>query len=156
MKATECLNAEHGVFLTQLDYLEKMLNDKASIEAVRAVVLSIAAAVDKHRDFEEAFLYPAIQRYLGGNFPPVQIMEDEHRGIELCIKGVANGQNDTRELARNFIHILRQHIAKEINVLFPMAEQAIPAAELEQMACQCAERDAAHLPAQSGHGCCSH
>jgi len=29
MKVTECLNTEHGVFLTQLDVLERMLNDEA-------------------------------------------------------------------------------------------------------------------------------
>ena len=146
MKATECLNTEHGVFLTQLSYLEGLLNEGASGEVLRAVTLTIAASVEKHRAVEETLLYPAIVRAFGEGFPPIRVMEAEHAQIEECIQGITGRHVDTEGLVRTFIDTLRQHIAKEINVLFPMAEGAIPAPELEQMACQCV----AHFHALSG------
>ena len=36
--------------------------------------------------------------------------------------------------ARGYVALLRQHIAKEDNVLFPMAEQVIPASEHDEVA----------------------
>ena len=66
-------------------------------------------------------------------------MEAEHREIERCIKGVASGGEDTPALVRTFIEVLQQHIGKEINVLFPIAEQKISSQELEQMAGRCVE-----------------
>ncbi|MBI3329138.1 MAG: hemerythrin domain-containing protein [Nitrospinae bacterium] len=139
MKATECLNTEHGVFLRQLSMLEKLLEEDASREVLRAVTLTIATAVEWHRAVEEQFLYPAIVREYGQGFPPIQVMEAEHAQIEACIKGIAERHNDMQGLVREFIDTLRQHIGKEINVLFPLAEAKISAGELEQMACECVE-----------------
>jgi len=139
MKATECLNTEHGVFLTQLSVLETLLNQGASTEVLRAVTLTIAAAVEKHRDVEEKFLYPAILREYGAGFPPIQVMEAEHKQIEECIKGIEEHHKETQGMVRAFIDTLRQHIGKEINVLFPLAEEKISARELEQIACHCVD-----------------
>jgi hemerythrin-like domain-containing protein len=139
MKVTECLNTEHGVFLMQLGVLERMLNEKAPTGELRAVTLAIAETVEKHRDAEEKILYPAILSEFGEGFPPIRVMEAEHKEIERFIRGVASGDGSVPELARGFIDVLRQHIAKEINVLFPMAEQRIAPADLERMACQCVE-----------------
>lgn len=139
MKVTECLNTEHGVFLTQLGVLERMLKEKSPVEELRAVMLAVAEAVEKHRDAEEKILYPAILREFGEGFPPIQVMEAEHKEIERYIHGVASRNGNIPDFVRGFIDVLRQHIAKEINVLFPLAEQRISGTNLEQMACQCVE-----------------
>jgi len=83
MKATECLNTEHGVFLTQLSMLESLLKEGASREVLRAATLTIAASVEKHRAVEEKLLYPAIVRAFGEGFPPIRVMETEHARIQL-------------------------------------------------------------------------
>ncbi|MDZ7578777.1 MAG: hemerythrin domain-containing protein [Candidatus Nanopelagicales bacterium] len=140
MKVTECLNTEHGVFLRQLRVLERMLSEEAPSGELRAVTLTIAEAVEKHRDAEETILYPAILREFGEGFPPIQVMEAEHEEIGRFIRGVASGDGNVPEMVRGFIDILRQHIGKEINVLFPMAEQRVAGPDLEQMACQCVEQ----------------
>lgn len=139
MKVTECLNTEHGVFLTQLGVLERMLKEKAPTGELRAVTLAIAETVEKHRHAEEKILYPAILREFGEGFPPIQVMEAEHKEIDRFIRGVASGDGSIADLVRGFIDVLRQHIGKEINVLFPMAERKIAGADLERMACQCVE-----------------
>ncbi|MFQ5670139.1 MAG: hemerythrin domain-containing protein [Acidobacteriota bacterium] len=154
MKVTECLNTEHGVFLAQLRVLERMLDKKSSPKELRAAMSIIAEAVEKHREAEEKIFYPAIARECGAGLSPIHVMEAEHREIGRCIQGVASGDGNIPELARAFVDTLRQHIAKEINVLFPLAEEKIPTAELEQMACQCVEQyhQAAGVPSTSGGG----
>ncbi|HEY5566929.1 MAG TPA: hemerythrin domain-containing protein [Gammaproteobacteria bacterium] len=139
MKATEYLNTEHGVFLTQLDVLERMLNEKTPPGELRAVTLAIAEAVEKHRDAEETILYPAILKEFGEGFPPMRVMEAEHKEIQRLVGEVASGDGDMRELVGGFIDVLRQHIAKERAVLFPMAEQRIAETDLERMAHECVE-----------------
>lgn len=137
MKITDCLNAEHWVFLAQLERLEAMLQEGAPVEALRAATLTIGAAVERHRALEDDILYPAIRRQFGQQFPPILVMEAEHQQIERCLKGVASRAENVPALAQGFIGVLRQHIAKEMQVLFPMTEQAIPVSQLEAMACQC-------------------
>jgi len=43
--------------------------------------------------------------------------------------GDATARADIIHNARGYIELLRQHIAKEDNILFPMADQVIPPAE---------------------------
>ncbi|MDP4013692.1 MAG: hemerythrin domain-containing protein [Candidatus Nanopelagicales bacterium] len=154
MKVTECLNTEHGVFLAQLGVLERMLIEEAPSGELRAVTLTIAQAVEKHRDAEEKILYPAILREFGEGFPPIQVMEAEHEEIGRLIRGVASGDGNVPQMVRGFIDVLRQHIGKEIKVLFPMAEQRIAGADLERMACLCVEQyheSAGVNPCEHGH-----
>lgn len=139
MKVTECLNTEHGVFLTQLELLENMVKNGSSDDELRAVTLAIAKAVEKHRDAEEEIFYPMILKEFGSDFAPIQVMESEHKEIERFIKSIDAKDGNVSESVSGFISILREHIAKEIKVLFPMAEEKIPADKLEQMACQCVE-----------------
>lgn len=140
MKVTECLNAEHDVFLMQLSVLDQMLADGAAPGELRACALMLAAAVERHRDLEEEMLYPAILRAFGQDFPPMRVMEAEHKEIERCITSLRDRVGDTSAHARELIAVLGNHIHKEVQVLFPMAEGRIPSAELEHMAARCAKQ----------------
>ncbi|GIW41989.1 MAG: hypothetical protein KatS3mg076_2566 [Candidatus Binatia bacterium] len=138
MKVTECLDSEHRVFLLQLGVLERMLAENAADGELRAVVLALAEAVEKHREVEEGLLYPAIRRAFGETFPPVAVMEHEHRQIEQTIGALRSHSGSVPEAVRRLVEILRAHIQKETEVLFPMAEKKIPAEELEHLAHRCA------------------
>lgn len=157
MKATECLNIEHGVFLTQLEVLEGFLRDGAPDEVLRGILLTVAAAVEKHRDNEELNLYPALTEAFGGHCPPIPVMELEHNVIGRCIDGIAARRGNTRELVTAFLDTLRGHIAKEMEVLFPMAEQNLAPGMLEEMAAR-SVRPSPAPQAAGGGGCgsCGH
>lgn len=125
--------------MTQLKFLEELVQERAPAEVLRAVMRVIHRPIDQHRHVEEKFLYPAIRRAFGEDFAPLQVMEAEHEQIGCIMHDVIKDSGDAAGLARNFIEVLRQHIQKEIQVLFPMSETRIPPIELEQMACQCVE-----------------
>jgi len=137
MKITECLNTEHGVFLTQLLFLEQLVAEKAPDEVLRGVARTIARAVELHRHAEEKILYPAIVREFGEDFGPIKCMEFEHEEIGRYIFEIIKGSDDIPNSVRNFIALLRQHIAKEIQILFPLCEEKISKEELEQMTREC-------------------
>ena len=139
MKATECLNTEHGVFLLQLDTLKKMIDEKATLPELRAAVRVIGVAVEKHRDIEDRYLYPAIIRECGKEFPPIRVMAEEHEQITECIKKIESNSLKSYDPIKKFIAILEEHIQKEIKVLFPMAEETISQEELEEMVYCCLE-----------------
>ncbi|MCI0341328.1 MAG: hemerythrin domain-containing protein [Planctomycetales bacterium] len=149
MKITECLNVEHGVFLDQLATLDHLVQQGAKPEVLAAVSRAIAGPVERHRELEERLLYPEIRRAWGPEFPPLDVMEREHEEIQDALRAIDSGRFDASTVNR-FVDVLRQHIHKEVNVLFPMAEARIPAPRLEEMAnpCSCC----AHAGPEGGCG----
>jgi hemerythrin-like domain-containing protein len=133
MTITELLNVEHGVFLAQLAHLREQLRRMAPPGEIAAIVATLGRAVAVHRAVEEEFLYPEIERACGPGFPPLAVMNHEHREIESAIEQAARGALDTPDAYR-FADVLEDHIRKEIAVLFPTAEQAIPRGRLEELA----------------------
>jgi hemerythrin-like domain-containing protein len=129
---------EHRVIERVLDAVERMLD--ARIVDARFLDL----ALDFFRNFadgchhakEETALFPALERAgiprLGG---PVGVMLDEHvegrRLLGIIRENLAAAETDARaaervrEAARAYIELLRQHIQKEDNVLFAIADQAL-------------------------------
>lgn len=138
MKVTECLNTEHGVFLSQLRVLEKMLAGNTGAEELRAATLPIAETVERHRQAEETIFYPAILKACSEE-APIEEMEAEHTEVERCIQAILAREGDIAAHVRTFIDTLRQHIAREIQVLFPMADEKIHQNELERMTRECIE-----------------
>src|SRR3989338_3165764 len=153
MKATECLNTEHGVFLVQLDFLEDLLKKSSPNEVLRGVVLTIARAVEQHADVEEKILYPAILRAFDKDFPPIKQMEFEHGELNQLIQQIERGSEKTSQLAAQFIDLLKSHIMKEIQVLFPLCDSQLSGPELEEMSHQCVKSH--HDKNRTvGGGCC--
>lgn len=132
MKITEYLNVEHGVFLTQLKYVEQLLDRGAPSATLAAVVQAIARAVATHRDVEERYLYPAIDQACKPGDSPIEAMEKEHGEIERALQQIESGTFD-KGVVRTFVGVLQDHIGKEIKMIFPLAEERISAAELVEM-----------------------
>ena len=57
-----------------------------------------------------------------------EILMSEHRVIERVIASL-EAQAEVVANARHYAALLRQHIQKEDGILFPLAEQVIPAAQ---------------------------
>jgi len=98
-----------------------------------------------HHGKEEEFLFPALEEAgvprEGG---PIGVMLQEHQtGRELIRKmstsldGLGKGKIDAesafKEAAESYIEVLRKHIDKENNVLFPMADERLSQERQHQM-----------------------
>jgi hemerythrin-like domain-containing protein len=139
-RPTEALYAEHEVILVVLDCLEKIAGDAAATK--RLDLASARDALDFLRTFadrchhgkEENVLFPALMKKgMPRHMGPLAVMLAEHEegraaiagmvaAVEDCAREVAGGVERFATFARRYVDLLRDHIAKENGILFPMAE----------------------------------
>jgi hemerythrin-like domain-containing protein len=141
MRATEILQNEHRVIEQVLSCLEVMAN--RAIAEGKLDATSADAALDFFQTFadgchhrkEENHLFPLMETK---GFPrdggPTGVMLHEHEEGRHHIQGmraaVANGAvREFAEHARAYVELLRQHILKEDQRLFPMANQVFSSAD---------------------------
>ena len=149
---TQVLKEEHTLILQALDALEKkitLIEGGAAPEPAyfqKAVEFLRTFADGCHHGKEENLLFKTM---VNRGFPlhggPIAVMLSEHDAGRAFIRGIAEGAanvgTDPRavkqivENGRGYIGLLRAHIHKEINILFPMADKVLSEedqAELEK------------------------
>lgn len=151
MRPTEILSNEHQSILAVLDCLDAAAErldsgDNVSPEFFLDAAEFIAGFADKcHHGKEEDILFVALTA--GGmsrDSGPVAVMLHEHNqgrrytaafrsAAEQMQAGDANAAADVVRNVFGYVNLLRDHINKEDNVLFPMAEQMMPADAMQKM-----------------------
>lgn len=135
---------EHQILLGYLDQLELLKvqltkgdagNQNATLEAVGTIGEHLISA-ESHHQREEQVLFPAIEKL--GIVGPIQAMIQEHEWLRPAKQAIidmaaststANGGNLFENLAAKIGYLssmLRSHIAREDQVLYPMAYHVIP------------------------------
>lgn len=163
MTATEILVAEHDVILTVLACLEKLVAETESSKMLDAQ--AAADIVDFLRNFadrchhakEEDRLFIVLEER---GFPrhggPTGVMLSEHAEGRSYVAAIdsasaAASQGDPASLAkfanaaRGIIALLRAHIQKENQILFPMADQTLDDAAMQDLL-----RDFRRIEAEAG------
>lgn len=144
MKATEILMSEHRVIERVLDALEIAARRVESGQDVPAGYFLdacdfIAGFADGcHHRKEEGVLFVELTGIgMPADQGPIGVMLAEHergraftRAIREAARKLAEGDAGAKRAlianARGYVALLRDHIAKEDDVLFPMADQMIP------------------------------
>jgi hemerythrin-like domain-containing protein len=143
-KATEMLSDEHRVIERVLDILQKLTARplENSLDCWRKALDFFSRFADQCHHFkEEQVLFPAMEeRGIPREGGPIGMMLMEHeegrnhvRSMLAAIAGVEakNGAAEKSLLnsARAYLRLLREHIQKEDEVLFRIADDVIPADE---------------------------
>lgn len=152
MIATDILMGEHRVIERMIANLEEGARHLESDRTIRPGFFIEAADFIKgfadgcHHKKEEGVLFQSMATYgvpvEGG---PIGVMLAEHEQGRLFTRNLrhaaerleAGDQSAKRDVitnARGYAMLLRQHIMKEDNILFPMANRVLPPAEQEQVA----------------------
>jgi hemerythrin-like domain-containing protein len=149
---TQVLKEEHALILQALEALEKkltLLERGAAPDAayfLKAVEFLRTFADGCHHGKEENLLFKTM---VNRGFPlhggPIAVMLSEHDAGRAFIRGIAEGTakvgsdptavRQIVENGRGYIGLLRAHIDKENNILFPMADNVLSPedqADLEQ------------------------
>jgi hemerythrin-like domain-containing protein len=144
MSVTQELSNEHKAVLVALDLLEKVIDalDSGAEDApehLDQLLSFFRGFVDVcHHGKEEDVLFPEMERHgMPRDAGPIGVMLEEHDGGRDCVRGMAEGLARLREgdsvalvairhHAEAYRDLLRLHIEKEEQVLFPMAEDMIP------------------------------
>jgi hemerythrin-like domain-containing protein len=151
MTPTEILIDEHRLILRVLEHLEEGADrldsgDNIAAEFFLDAAEFVAGFADKcHHGKEEDILFVAMTaRDMPQDSGPVAVMLHEHdegRRYTAAFRSAAEQMKAgdggaAADVARNvfdYVNLLREHIAKENHVLFPMAEQIIPADRMQQV-----------------------
>ena len=130
MTPTQTLVDEHRVILKALDLLENAAHRLEAHEDVpeawwRSLLDWLRGFADgRHHAKEENVLFPAMVRCgapeRGG---PIDVMLDEHATGRAFLHVMAEGSVVQRAAAaREYVRLLREHIEKENQILFPFAD----------------------------------
>ena len=150
MKATQQLKDEHGGIKIMLAILDRICakmesGGKVNTGHLKKSIEFIRVFADKcHHAKEEDILFPAMEKAgiprQGG---PIGVMLMEHEMGRNFVKGMAEGlelyEKDSTsyakfvENARGYVKLLSNHIDKEDNILYPMADSRISEKEQDLM-----------------------
>lgn len=139
-RATDLLSADHRVVLKQLKRLEKGLDKIDSDKGARANIIEAAdfikRVVKRHFLKEEEILFPLLGKMPGMGDGPLKMLYLEHEvfksnneKFQELVERLRNKEDvvafkdDIVERGRAVIIVLREHIDKEDQILFPMAER---------------------------------
>ena len=151
IKPTEQLIEEHKSILKMLGIVDQVCNvlelgEAVPYEHLDQIVEFIKLFADKtHHGKEEDLLFPAMEAV---GFPresgPIGVMLMEHEQgrafvsrLDKAVTQYKNGEQVAVDTlvrnARGYVHLLTQHIDKENNILFPMADSSIPIVKQEAL-----------------------
>ena len=143
MTPTEVLKHEHQIVLAVLEGAEREAQNIQATgavdgEKVAKIVEFLRIFVDKcHHAKEERKLFPKLQeRGMPGNTGPIAVMLHEHALGRAAVAAIADaldsftgGDADAAPLLAahllDYVRLLREHIAKENDILFVMAERML-------------------------------
>lgn len=143
MEVTEPLVWEHETVLGKLEAFEKALAS-TDWQGVRDTLKFFDERLSLHRRKEEEILFPVLGRHLGTTGGPIACMlhehQDEREKIEAIRAALQRGSGDPtawteiRAAGSYILSLLRTHIGKENQILYPMAEQLLGPDEKEAVA----------------------
>jgi hemerythrin-like domain-containing protein len=143
MQAIDILMREHRVIEKVLNALESAADRLEAGEDLpmdfflKAADFIRSYADGTHHQKEEGILFTALEGHgLPKDAEPVSVFMDEHvegrrltKGMVACAErnnaGDAGAKSELTQHARDYVALLREHIQKEDNVLFPMADSVL-------------------------------
>jgi len=150
VKATEILMEEHRVIERVLTALERAATRLSNGQEVYLRFFTGTTVFIKnfadgcHHQKEEGILFPAmIENGLSKDAGPIAVMLAEHeegrrltQKMRQALERLQTTDASRSELVQNalsYVKLLRQHIYKEDNILFPMADKVIPVDQQQQI-----------------------
>jgi hemerythrin-like domain-containing protein len=147
-RATEMLSDEHRVIERVLDVMEKLTQSSvaSSLESWKKVLDFARHFADQcHHLKEEKILFPAMEKHgIPNEGGPIGMMLIEHEEGRSYVASMfaamarveANDEAAKESLlasARAYLRLLREHIQKEDQILFRIADDVVPAEEQKQL-----------------------
>ena len=140
----EELKSDHQNILAHLDDLETTINQPTISHAkVEEFLHFTEVFAEPHHQKEEQVLFPALEKKgIPNEGGPIGMMLLEHaakREYLVKMREALRENNETKlkENTQSMISLLREHIYKENNILYPCAEDALTQEELASLASQC-------------------
>lgn len=110
---------------------------REALQTLRRMMIDFIEPLKNHTEKEEAFLFPMLAKYVGGEEGPVKATEEEHEEIDAYIghflhhtRGdfshftMEDMQGVVKDAAEAF-EVITVHFVKEASIIFPMVENVL-------------------------------
>lgn len=128
MRIIDRFSREHDAFVNELDGLRVEVASGGDVAAAIARIRALAGPLLRHAENEEVLLFPELVAQLGGEEGgPVGVLRREHsiiHGQVDTLRGTPTAAGYARVFAA-FDALLRAHIQKEEEILFPLSARLL-------------------------------
>jgi len=146
MIITDAFLGEHAVFYAQFEHMGQIIPATESLSKVKTQGAMLASALRGHAQLEEELLFQILEPHIGA-MGPLAVMRSEHDQIESAFESLPDQKElgQAQELLLTVISTARNHFAKEEQILYRMAKQALSPEQLSDLGDQWAKRRAVTL-----------
>jgi hemerythrin-like domain-containing protein len=144
MKITEALVAEHTIFLSVFDQIERVLPSLTTPAEVTTMARIVEGLLAGHAETETNLAYLALDHVLADN-GELKRMHQDHDEIDDRLREVhtANTCAQARRLLKLALGATREHFRGEERSVFPLVEQVLQEETLVQLGQNWLQRQAA-------------
>lgn len=134
MKITEALLAEHVVYHTMFDHLERTVPSLRSLAQVKALAGLLDAMLRAHSAVEDVLLIEPLEHCID-QVGHSENFHSEHEEIEANLKAVQQAREvaKARRLMLAAVLLARRHFDKEERLVFPLAEKVLKAQTIKAL-----------------------
>ncbi len=133
MSATvDLLGQQHQEVLARLAEVEHAWRAGSGASVLAEFIDYLQREVMEHFVLEEQALFPVLERHIGRTDGPLAVMDMDHaifRGLLQDLAGDRGSGDTGQQHTPAIISLLRDHIAKEDHVLFPLASRLLSTQE---------------------------
>lgn len=140
----EELKADHEEILKELNLLKDAVSGpETDRKQVERFLHFTETFTEPHHKKEEDVLFPELEKKgIPKDGGPIEVMLSEHKIKREYVKSLQTAvkNNDTNQIRENslaIITLLQDHINKENNILYPMAESVLSKEDLAHLSDQC-------------------
>jgi hypothetical protein len=148
MDVTDVLAGEHGVFHLLVEQLDDALARCGTVGETRAAAEPLALSLLAHARVEEETLFQPYERATG-SLGPLRCLRHEHQQMDVAIRTLFRlGELEPlRDALRALLDLTRRHLAREEEVMFRAAREALSAGMLQECGAEWARFRGVALPA---------
>lgn len=139
------LKDDHEKILENLDALQKAVKDEIDKNAVKKFLDFTREFAEPHHHKEEEVLFPKLEeKGIPKEGGPIGMMLIEHEAKRGYVKELAgalaeNNDEKIKENALAIVSLMRDHIYKENNILYPCAEDVLSEEEMFSLGEKCSQ-----------------
>jgi hemerythrin-like domain-containing protein len=134
MDVTQALLGEHGIVHLLVEQLDEALDRYQTTAELRAASEPLAISLLGHARIEDETLFQPYEKHTG-SLGPLKCLRHEHQLMDQQIRVMFRLQDAAilRGQIRALLDVTRRHLAREEEVMFKAARDAIEAGELEHL-----------------------
>lgn len=134
MKITEALLAEHQVFHSLFDHVERAAPQLKSLGEIKALAALLESSLKAHSATEDDLLFAPLDHCME-QLGQSETFHDEHEQIDRILEEIQQARQvaAARKLLKSVVLASRSHFDKEERFVFPMAEKTLSSQTLAKL-----------------------